>query len=255
MQLTKRQEALIRSLSTRHGRKGSDFCICDGFRSSCEILHLRPDLVEILILRNGVTPPAECPVEPVILSEKEFERVSHTVVNSQGIIVVARRPEKLPVETPVSGSFILLLDRVGDPGNVGTILRTARAAGLREVWTTRGCADAYSDKVVRSASGAQFALAVREYGTLDESVALLRAKGFHRIFRTAPGGGRSVFTEPELFTDSVVVLGSEGAGAGEISGAVNVLIPMPGDAESLNVAQAATVILFEHVRRMFAGTA
>ena len=209
MQLTKRQEALIRSLSTRHGRKGSDFCICDGFRSSCEILHLRPDLVEILILRNGVTPPAECPVEPVIL----------------------------------------------DPGNVGTILRTARAAGLREVWTTRGCADAYSDKVVRSASGAQFALAVREYGTLDESVALLRAKGFHRIFRTAPGGGRSVFTEPELFTDSVVVLGSEGAGAGEISGAVNVLIPMPGDAESLNVAQAATVILFEHVRRMFAGTA
>lgn len=102
---------------------------------------------------------------------------------------------------------------------------------------------------MRSASGAQFALSVREHGTLDEVVALLRAKGFRRIFRTAPGGGRNVFTEPELFTDSVVVLGNEGAGAGEIPGAVNVLIPMPGDTESLNVAQAATVILFEHVRR------
>ena len=254
MQLTKRQEALIRSLSTRHGRKGSDFCVCDGLRSSREILRLRPDLIEILILREGVTVPEQCPLAPVILSEMEFERVSRTVVNSQGIIVVARRPEKLSAEAPVAGSFALLLDRVGDPGNLGTILRTARAAGLREVWMTRGCADPYSDKVVRSASGAQFALAVREYGTLDEMVALLRGRGFHRIFRTAPGGGRNVFTEPELFTDSVVVLGSEGAGAGEIPGAVNVLIPMPGDAESLNVAQAATVILFEHVRRTFSGT-
>ena len=249
MQLTKRQEALIRTLSSRHGRRGSEFCICDGLRSSREILHLRPDLVEILILRDGVGTPEESPVEPVILSGPEFERVSRTVVNSQGIIVVARRPEMLPPEAPVSGPFALLLDRVGDPGNVGTILRTARAAGLREVWMTRGCADPYSDKVVRSASGAQFALAVREYGALEEVVALLRARGIRRVFRTAPGGGRSVFTEQELFTDSVVVLGSEGAGAGEIPGAVNVLIPMPGDAESLNVAQAATVILFEHVRR------
>ena len=115
---------------------------------------------------------------------------------------------------------------------------------------TKGSAYPYSDKAVRSASGAQFALAVREYGSLDDVVDLLRAKGYPNIFRTAPGGGRSIFTEPGLFTKSVIVLGSEGAGAGEIPGSVNVLIPMPGDAESLNVAQAATVILFEHVRRL-----
>ncbi len=250
MQLTRRQEALIRSLSTRHGRKGSEFCICDGFRSSREILNLRPDLVELLILREDIVLRDSLPVEPLVLSVAEFDRISNTVVNSQGIMIVARRPEKIPQEAPAADPFVLLLDRVGDPGNFGTIIRTARAAGLKEIWMTKGSADPYSDKAVRSASGAQFALAVREYGSLDDVVDLLRAKGYPNIFRTAPGGGRSIFTEPGLFTKSVIVLGSEGAGAGEIPGSVNVLIPMPGDAESLNVAQAATVILFEHVRRL-----
>ena len=71
MQLTRRQEALIRSLSTRHGRKGSEFCICDGFRSSREILNLRPDLVELLILREDVVLRDSLPVEPLILPAAE----------------------------------------------------------------------------------------------------------------------------------------------------------------------------------------
>lgn len=214
MQLTRRQEALIRSLSTRHGRKGSEFCICDGFRSSREILNLRPDLVELLILREDVVLRDSLPVEPLILPAAEFDRISNTVIHSQGIMVVARRPEKTPREVPVADPFVLLLDRVGDPGNFGTIIRTARAAGLREIWMTKGSVDPYSDKAVRSASGAQFALTMREYGALDDVVELLRAKGYSNIFRTAPGGGHSIFTEPELFAKSVIVLGSEGGGSG-----------------------------------------
>ena len=138
MQLTRRQEALIRSLSTRHGRKGSEFCICDGFRSSREILNLRPDLVELLILREDVVLRDSLPVEPLILPAAEFDRISNTVIHSQGIMVVARRPEKTPREVPVADPFVLLLDRVGDPGNFGTIIRTARAAGLREIWSACG---------------------------------------------------------------------------------------------------------------------
>lgn len=250
MQLTKRQEALIRTLSTRHGRKKNDYCICDGFRSSREILSLRPDLVELLIVREGTDLIFDSPVEPVVLPENEFHALSNTVVNSQGILVVARRPEMPPAGVPVSDPFVFLLDRVGDPGNFGTMIRTARAIGLREVWMTKGSVDPYSDKAVRSASGAQFALAIREYGGLEEVIPLLREKGFDRVFRTAPAGGCNIFTETELFSHSVIVLGSEGAGVGEIPGSVNIKIPMPGDAESLNVAQAATVILFEYVRRL-----
>ena len=210
---------------------------------------LAPDRIELVLLREGVDLPFKTPCDPIALPEEEFSRLAGTV-NSQGILIVARRPDPIPLDAPLTDPFVLALDRIGDPGNFGTIIRTARAAGLREIWMTKGSVDPYSDKAVRSASGAQFALTMREYGALDDVVELLRAKGYSNIFRTAPGGGRSIFTEPELFAKSVIVLGSEGAGAGEIPGSVNVLIPMPGDAESLNVAQAATVILFEHVRRL-----
>ena len=253
--LTKRQESLLRLLSTRHGRKGSDYCFCDGIRSGGELLSLRPDLIEYCVLRKGVELPRErCgkfhdPEKIVTLEEKEFSRIADTV-HSQGMLVVARRPESLPETAPLMDPFALLLDRIGDPGNMGTILRTARAAGLKEVFLTRGCADPFSAKVIRSASGAQFALHIRQGGDLEEMGELLRDLGVKRFFRTTPGGGKSLYRESRLFTESCIVMGSEGGGADPLSGAMDVIIPMPGDAESLNVAQAATIVLFEYVRRL-----
>lgn len=253
--LTKRQESLLRLLSTRHGRKGSSYCFCDGIRSGGEILSLRPDLVEYCVLRKGTALPAErcgafhAPEKIVTLEEKEFSRLADTV-NSQGMLVVARRPEEIPEDSPLKDPFALVLDRIGDPGNMGTILRTARAVGLKEVFLTRGCADPYSAKVIRSASGAQFALHIRRGGDLEEMGRHLSRLGVERFFRTTPGGGKSLYKEPALFVKSAIVMGSEGGGADPLPGACDVIIPMPGDAESLNVAQAATIVLFEHVRRL-----
>ncbi len=79
----------------------------------------------------------------------------------------------------------------------------------------------------------------------------IRGRGFSAIYRSAPARGANVFREPDLFDRSVIVLGNEGGGVGAIAGSIDLNIPMPGDAESLNVAQAATVILFEYVRRNF----
>ncbi|OQA77600.1 MAG: 23S rRNA (uridine(2479)-2'-O)-methyltransferase [Lentisphaerae bacterium ADurb.Bin242] len=252
--LSRSRESLIRSLASRHGRKGSPYCLCDGPRASYEVLTLRPELVEEVILREGTSLPSGVSREPVVLSSAGFERLSITV-HSQGILLLVRRPEKIVAEAPVIDPFAFVLDRIGDPGNFGTIIRTARAAGLRQVWMTGGSVDPYSDKAVRSASGAQFAVEVREHGSLEEVLALLGSKGFSRVYRTSPAAGRNVFTEEALFEKSVIVLGNEGAGVGGIPGALDLNIPMPGDAESLNVAQAATVILFEHVRRMSAAGA
>ncbi len=223
--------------------------MCDGPRASREILTLHPELVEEVILREGVPLPDSPACDPVVLSSADFERLSSTV-HSQGILLLVRRPETIAPDAPAADSFAFVLDRIGDPGNFGTIVRTARAVGLRQIWMTAGSVDPYSDKAVRSASGAQFAVEVREHGSLDELLALLRAKGFERVYRTSPAAGRNVFTEKALFENSAIVLGNEGAGVGGIPGALDLNIPMPGDAESLNVAQAATVILFEHVRRM-----
>ena len=246
--LTKRREALIRSLSVRHGRRGSGFCLCDGPRASGEILKLRPDLIEQVILREGFECGLDFPVKPDLLPAAEFDRIRNTV-HSQGILLLVKRPDDPPEDEMADSPFVLLLDRISDPGNFGTIVRTARAAGLSEIWLTDGTADAYSDKSIRSASGAQFALRVHRHGSLDYTLRLLKKHGYERVYRTAPARGANVFREEKLFDRSVIVLGNEGGGVGEIAASTDLNIPMPGDAESLNVAQAATVILFEYVRR------
>lgn len=248
--LTKRRESLIRSLAVRHGRKGSGYCLCDGPRASGEILKLRPDLVEQVILREGFECDFDFPLPPDLLPAAEFDRIRNTV-HSQGILLLVKRPEEVPEDEPARTPFVLLLDRIADPGNFGTIVRTARAVGLSEIWLTDGTADAYSDKSIRSASGAQFALRIRRHGSLEHTLQLLKKQGFGRVYRTAPAAGANVFRENSLFDRSVIVLGNEGGGVGAIADSVDLNIPMPGDAESLNVAQAATVILFEYVRRTF----
>ena len=248
--LTRRTESLLRALRTRHGRRDSEHCFCDGLRASREVVTLAPDLVELVILRDEVSLPFPSPVEPVVLPAAEFDRIAPTV-HSQGILVLSRRPAPVPMDAPMADPFALVLDRVGDPGNFGTILRTARAVGLHEVWLTRGTADPFSDKVVRSASGAQFALKIRHGGDLPELAADLRKLGVTTCYRTLPASGGNVFLEPNLFDHSAIILGCEATGVAELENSRGLNIPMPGDAESLNVAQAATVILFEYVRRMF----
>lgn len=250
--LTRKQEALIRSLRQRHGRKDSDLCLCDGLRAGSEILCLRPDLVQLVVLRDGVTVDLDLPVDPVILDAGEFEKIA-ACVNSQGILVLAERPDFVPLTASVPDPFVLVLDRVGDPGNFGTILRTARAIGLHEVWLTKGSVDPFSDKVLRSASGAQFALNIRMADSIQDLLQGLHHNGINTIFRTLPAGGENVFQVPDLFEKSAVVFGCEATGVAEIEQSRALNIPMPGSAESLNVAQAATVILFEYVRRITAG--
>lgn len=247
--LTKRRESLLRALTTRHGRKNSGYCLVEGLRCVNEILALRPDLIESCILRDDMAGRVDSPDDrTVVLRRAEFDSLAATV-NSQGVLVLAKQPESLPPDAPLRDPFALVLDRIADPGNFGTIIRTARAVGLGEVWIVKGGVDPFGDKAVRSASGAQFAVGLRFAESLDEAVAALGRLGVTRFFRTEPAEGHSVFTEPGLFSESAIVLGNEANGAGPIDSALPLNIPMPGSAESLNVAQAATVILFEYVRR------
>ena len=146
--------------------------------------------------------------------------------------------------------FILAVDKLGDPGNFGTILRTAKAAGLREFWFTAGSADAYQPKVIRSSLAAQFSMNLREFADLDELKKFAGSCGFDKVFLTDPHYGESCFDCKELFDRSVVVIGSEAHGIGSEVAGNRVTIPMPGNFESLNAAQAATIVLFEHVRRL-----
>jgi len=245
MPLTRKQEFLIRSLRTRHGRRKSGLCLAEGVRCCREVLQRAPEL----IVFAAATPEAA-----ELAGIKEFTPVTAEAlgklsnsVTCQGIIVVARRP-------PEGGSprspFIVVLDGVADPGNAGTIIRTAKAAGVEDLWYTSGSADPYGDKAVRSALGAQFSMRLREFASLEAAQAAGREHGYRESCITDPHGGENCFTAPGIFDGTLLVIGGEANGVTGGAAGRHVTIPMAGNFESLNAAQAATVLIFEYVRRL-----
>ncbi|MBQ9501344.1 MAG: RNA methyltransferase [Lentisphaeria bacterium] len=247
-EISRKELALLRTLSTRGGRRRSGLCRCEGVRAVRELLNRAPGAVRFVVgTRRGFEALAFVPERSRSIPEELLSEISSTV-NSQGIVAVAETPAD--AEGEVAGPFILALDQLNDPGNFGTIARTFRAVGGSELWYTKGSVDPWGDKAVRSGLGAQFALRLRRFDDLRQLAERAVQAGVHRIFITDPHSGENCFTVPGLFDRSLIVIGGEANGVTcRPEGSVSVTIPMPGDYESLNAAQAATVLLFEHVRR------
>ena len=247
-EISKKELALLRSLSTRGGRKHSGCCRCEGVRAVRELLDKAPDTVKFIAgTQRGFEAFKSVPEKSRQISEERLSEISDTI-NTQGIIAVAVTPEQ--ARGPVAGPFILALDQLNDPGNFGTIARTFRAIGGAELWYTKGSVDPWCDKAIRSGLGAQFSLRLRRFENLPELVQEAEKAGFKQTFIADPHEGESCFTAPGLFDRSVIVIGSEANGVTcHPERSRNVIIPMPGDYESLNAAQAATVLLLEYVRR------
>lgn len=164
-----------------------------------------------------------------------------------GILAVISLPE--PGVAPVEQGCVLL-DAVQDAGNVGTILRTAAAAGIRDVLLGPGCAGAWSPRVLRAGQGAHFSLRIREQVDLLQFLRAFPGTSVAAVAR----GGRSLFEE-NVAGEVAWIFGNEGAGVSEEvarSANLRVTIPVSRDTESLNVAAAAAVCLFESVRQRHA---
>ena len=251
-ELTRRIERQFAELQGRHGRKKSDLCICEGVRCCGELLvsEAAKDIVFAVVSDKLKGDFPQLPSVPTAsVSDEKLQSLAGTI-NSQGILILLKRPPVAPDAFPMpTDPFIIAVDKLGDPGNFGTILRTAKAAGLREFWYTAGSADAYQPKVVRSSLAAQFSMNLREFSDLDELRNFAQKCGFNRFYLTDPHCGESCFECKDLFDRSVVVIGSEAHGIDSSAAGSRVTIPMPGNFESLNAAQAATIVLFEHVRR------
>lgn len=248
MELSRRELALIRALSTRGGRKKSGCCRCEGLRAVRELLLYYPEKVQFVAMTQTVAAEFECDPElKRIVPDKLFDEISGTV-STQGVIAVARIPED--ASGPIKGDFVLALDQLGDPGNFGTIARSLRAAGQFELWYTKGSIDPWGDKAVRSGMGVQFGLNMRRFDSLKELAEFGVAQGVKRVYIADPHQGENCFTCKELFDRSIIVIGGEPNGVmGSYPDAGRVVIPMPGEYESINAAQAATVLIFESVRR------
>jgi RNA methyltransferase, TrmH family len=200
--------------------------------------------VEALYLGPGAPLDLRAAGVPLVdLAEGVAERVS-TTVTGQPVLAVARRPEA-GLERIAAATFVVAGARLADPGNLGTILRTAEAAGAGGVALTAGSVDPWNPKVVRASAGAVFHVPVVEVDGLAD----LRPLDLELVATVVRGG------EPydaRRWTDPVaVVLGNEAAGLTDEELAAcdsRVSVPHAGRSESLNVAMAAAVVCFEVAR-------
>jgi len=184
----------------------------------------------------------------VFLVKHDILDVISDTETTQGLLMVMQTH---PLHLPGQMDFVLVIDQVRDPGNLGTILRTAVAAGAQAVFCTPGSVDAWSPKVVRSAMGAHFYVPI-VLKSWNEIFDLCKSQQQPLTTYLAESAGGTALWKADLKSPIALVVGGEADGASpEVKKAVDGLIniPMPGGFESLNAAVAASIILFEVVRQ------
>ena len=240
----------LRLISSSRERRKAGLCVLEG-----------ANLVDVYLGRHGV--PETVVALDDETAEPRLRHVRERVPPSRVLTLAARdwtALTQLPLEiaviavvptpVPVHGrvaDFCMLLEDVQDPGNVGSVLRSAAAAGVAQVYMSAGCAFAWSPKVLRAGQGGHFHL------DIFESVDLAAwMRDFHGKTVAAVAANGDPLFEADLRAPVAVAIGNEGAG---LSAALReaatrrVTIPMPGGFESLNAAAAAAVCLFECVRQ------
>jgi len=166
--------------------------------------------------------------------------------SSQGLLLVM--PMKtLPIPDPLD--FVLVVDQVRDPGNLGTLLRSAAAAGVQAVFLGEESVDVFSPKVVRGAMGAHFRIPIQTLNTKD-ILSQCERRGL-KVLVTAAGKG-ATYTDEDMTGSIAIVVGGEAEGTRPVliekaDGFIH--IPMPGGGESLNAGVAGSIVLFEVVRQ------
>jgi len=186
------------------------------------------------------------PADVLTVPARIFAELS-TLPAAIGVLAVVATPGS---GVPAPRRFHVLLEDVQDPGNVGTILRTAAAAGVEQVLLSKHCAFAWAPKVLRAAQGAHFLTAVVENVDLPVWARQFRALGGH-VAATVADGGENLYASI-LRAPLAIAIGNEGAGLSDLlldAVDTKLTIPMPGGMESLNASAAAAIAVFEAVRQ------
>lgn len=186
------------------------------------------------------------PSRTIVVSHTLFAEIA-TLPADIGALAVVETPHN---PLPAAGGFCLLLEDVQDPGNVGSMIRTAAAAGVEQVLLSSRCAFAWSPKVLRAAQGAHFLTTLVEDVDLAAWAAAFRAGG-GRVLATVVADARSLHAA-DLRGRVAIAIGTEGHGLSEdllARSNQRIMIPMAAGSESLNAAAAAAAVLFEAVRQ------
>lgn len=210
---------------------------------------LRPGLV---LYSDALTARGRLALQKLATAGAEIEEVFPKLLDSlsatetsQGLLAVFNH---LQVPLPANTDFVLVIDQVRDPGNLGTLLRSAAAAGAQAVLLTPGTTDPYAPKALRAGMGAQFRLPLR---SLDWPEIRQFCQPRLKMYLAEAGEGDACW-QLDLRQPLALVVGGEAEGATpDARQAVDglVTIPMPGESESLNAAIAASILMFEIVRQ------
>ncbi|MFC0557882.1 TrmH family RNA methyltransferase [Halalkalibacter alkalisediminis] len=232
-----------KKLKTKKGRETTGRFLIEGYHLVEEAIKAQK-LVEYILLTEGANPPATLSLQNedvIIVSDQIMKELSETET-PQGIAAVCVLPSEPDVER-LEGQF-LLIDRVQDPGNLGTMIRTADAAGMTGVILGEGSVDVFNSKVIRASQGSIFHLPVMK-GNLQEWVLRLK-HAMIPVFGTSLQGASS-YTAIEPQAQFAIIMGNEGEGMSasllEMTDQ-NIYIPIHGKAESLNVAVATGILLY-----------
>ena len=202
------------------------------------IQELSPFVVRVLYTPSYTSVVLRISGEKWEVTEAMVHKIS-ALSSPEGIVAEVRMPSFIPLGAV---SRVLALDGVSDPGNMGVLLRTALALGWQQVYLLPGCCDPFNEKVLRTARGAHFRLALSK-GSVDALHRWVKAEKVQALVADLRG------TPPDQVTVAdrrLLVLGNEAHGASEVIGhfCAPVAIPMPGDMESLNVAVAGGILLY-----------
>lgn len=234
--------AAWKALKDRKGRRESGCFLVEGRKMVEEALASAFD-VEAVLVQEGMELPDG-------LSMPVYELPAHVLAavcdtkTPQGIAAVVRMKEQSAL-----GKHIVVLDGVQDPGNVGTIIRTADAAGLDGVLLSNQCADVFSPKVLRATMGSIFRMNLRTTDDLPGELTKLREKGYSIL--SSQLDGTPFYERQDVAERFALIIGNEGNGVSEQvqqTATHRVRLPMRGGAESLNAAIAAAIMMYELMR-------
>lgn len=235
----------IKKLKQKKYRK--DRFIVEGIKMIREAIEENVD-IKMIVIRDGFNVNMNLNNYSVIKTTENVFNELTDVVSPQGIIAVVNKPEKGKTINEKE-DYLIAIDGIQDPGNLGTIIRTADAGNIKQIIVSKDTVDCYSPKVIRSTMGAIYRVKVIEVDNLKEKLEELKEIGFEVV--TTEIDGKESFYEIN-YSKKIVVIGNEANGVTEDVRKVSdykVKIPMIGRTESLNAAVAGGLMIYEYVRQ------
>lgn len=241
---TNLQIKFIKSLQLKKNRTEHRMYVCEGEKIVEELLNSKSEeIASIFANEEWISSHPQTHIELVPTSQKEMEKMTSLSSPSPVLALMKMRTNK--AKNILQQPLYIYLDRIADPGNLGTIIRTADWYGLRQIFLSPQSVDSYSHKVIQSTMGSHARVECLEIDFKD----ILQLYTFSEIYATAMQGESIDDTKPK--SNSLLVLGSESHGITESIFAQStrrVTIPRLGGAESLNVSVATGIILHSWIK-------